>query len=155
MASKKDAAPLYLNLDLINRRVADIRKALGLLAQYSVIPEDDFLADETILGATKYQLLVAIEGAQAICNHLAARVAKKPPTSYAECFLLLVPPGVISKELAVRLASMAKFRNLLVHQYADVDDKQVYAIINREVKDLEDYVTEIARFVNGVLEHER
>jgi uncharacterized protein YutE (UPF0331/DUF86 family) len=155
MGNEKDFTRLYLNLDLINKRAADIRKALQLLAQYATIQEEDFLADETILAAAKYQLLVAIEAAQAICNHLAARVARKAPTSYAECFLLLTQSSVITRELATRLAVMAKFRNLLVHQYADIDNKQVYAIINHELGDLEDYVAQIARFVNGVLEHER
>ena len=155
MSNQENSLPLYLNLDLINRRVSDIRRALQLLAQYAAIPADDFLADETILGATKYQLLVAIEAAQAICNHLAARVARKAPTSYAECFLLLVPPGVITGDLAAKLAAMAKFRNLLVHQYADIDDKLVYTIINHEIKDLEAYVHQVTEFVNGVLEHER
>lgn len=155
MEHKSNFAPLHLNLDLINKRVADIKKALQTLARYAALPEDDFLTNETILAATKYQLLVAIEADQAICNHLAARVAKTPPTSYADCFLLLARTGIITKELASKLAAMAKFRNLLVHQYADIDDKQVYAIINQEIRDLEEYVAQIADFVNGVLKDGR
>jgi len=154
MGNEEDFTRLYLNLDLINKRAADIRKALQLLAKYAAIQEEEFLANETILAAAKYQLLVAIEAAQAICNHLAARVARKAPTSYAECFLLLFQSGIITRELATKLAVMAKFRNLLVHQYADIDNKQIYTIINHELKDLEDYIAQIAGFVNGVLEHE-
>lgn len=101
------------------------------------------------------QLLVAVGAAQSICNHLAARVARTVPASYAECFLLLVGPGVISKELAAQLANMAKFRNLLVHQYGPIDDGRVYAVINREIKDLEKYVAQVAEFVNRTLEDGR
>lgn len=150
----ENPAPLYLNLDLLNKRMADISRAVQLLDRYAAIPEQDFLEDETTLSATKYQLVVAIEAAQAICNHLAARVAKKAPISYAECFLLLVPAGVITEELAVHLAAMAKFRNLLVHQYGDIDDKRVYTIINHDLRDLQDYVAQVSKFVNEAMERE-
>ena len=42
----------------------------------------------------------------------------------------------------------------MVHQYADVDDKQVYTIIKHDVRDLEDYVAEVARFINRVEKYE-
>lgn len=155
MTSRAGSGPLHLNLDLISKRTADIKQALQVLAGYAALAEDDFLADATTRSAAKYQLLVAVEAAQSICNHLAARVARTVPASYAECFLLLVGPGVISKELAAQLANMAKFRNLLVHQYASIDDGRVYAIINREIKDLEKYVARVAEFVNRTLEDGR
>jgi len=151
MTRNLGSGPLQLNPDLITRRTADIKRALQALAGYAALSEDSFLADAAILAAAKYQLLVAVGAAQGICIHLAARVAMTAPSNYADCFLLLVRPGLITQELAAKLAALAKFRNLLVHQYADVDDRRVYAIINREVEDLEVYVAQIADFVSRAL----
>jgi len=151
----KGFSPLYLNLDLINERAADIKSALQLLATYGSLPKHDFLANETILSAAKYQLLVAIEAAQTICSHLAARVAKKAPASYADCFMTLFQASIIERELAGKLAAMAKFRNLLVHRYADIDNDRVYAIINNDLKDLEEYLKQVGKFIIGVLGNEK
>jgi uncharacterized protein YutE (UPF0331/DUF86 family) len=68
--------------------------------------------DETVTSAAKYQLIVAAEAAQAICNHIAARVAERAPASYGDCYFILEEQGIIEPDLARRLANMAKFRNL-------------------------------------------
>ena len=45
--------------------------------------------------------------------------------------------GWVEEDLAVLLADAARFRNLLVHQYADVDDGRVVAIARERTGDLE------------------
>ena len=59
------------------------------------------------------QITLLIEAAQSICNHLAARMAKEVLVSYADCFRILEENKIISKDLTVKLVSMAKFRNLV------------------------------------------
>ncbi|MTI80442.1 MAG: DUF86 domain-containing protein [Firmicutes bacterium] len=119
-----------LNIDLLQQKSTDIIYARKLLNKYAKIPIRAFLADETVISAANYQLIVAIEAAQNICNHLAARVAKKAPTSYSDCYLILRDEGIISDELGSSLAKMAKFRNLLVHKYGNIDNAIVYNIIS-------------------------
>ncbi|MBF7083464.1 DUF86 domain-containing protein [Desulfallas sp. Bu1-1] len=46
--------------------------------------------------------------------------------------------------MAERLIQMAKFRNLLIHRYGDMDDRKVYNIICNNLGDLELYLAEIA-----------
>ncbi|MGQ9531359.1 MAG: type VII toxin-antitoxin system HepT family RNase toxin [Desulfotomaculales bacterium] len=138
---------LFLNQDLLGDRAADIRGALGLLRGYAALPRQAFLADQTVLSAAKYQLIVAIEAAQAICNHLAARVARRAPSSYADCYRILGESGVLPPDLAARLADMAKFRKVLVHRYASVDDNRVHEIINRDLGDLEEFLAAVHAFV--------
>jgi len=87
---------------------------------------------------------VATEAAIDVCNHLAARLAKQAPNNYAECFQILAQASIISFSLAERLIRMAKFRNLLVHQYADINDEKVYEIICRDLEDLDLYLAELA-----------
>ena len=55
--------------------------------------------------------------------------------------------GVVSEELADRLAQMARFRNLLVHLYGKVDDLRVFRIIRDDIGDLKDYISCIFRYV--------
>ena len=104
-----------------------------------------------VVDAAKYRLLVAIEAAASMCTHLAARQFGEAPSSYAQCFQVLASSGIISPELAERLAAMARFRNLLVHVYAEVDDSQVWEVLRSNLGDLENYLAAIGAAVNDQL----
>jgi len=55
-------------------------------------------------------------------------------------FAQLEEAGHLTADLADRLAAMARFRDLLVHGYADVDDDRVIEILHG------DPVSDLARF---------
>jgi Uncharacterized conserved protein, COG2445 len=59
---------------------------------------------------------------------------------YAECFEKLAAQGVIDSALAERLKAMARFRNLLLHRYWEVDDQRVLTIARNDLSDLEQFV---------------
>ncbi|MCB2170017.1 MAG: DUF86 domain-containing protein [Deltaproteobacteria bacterium] len=44
--------------------------------------------------------------------------------------------GLIEKSLSQNLKQMAKFRNRLVHLYAEIENKGVYVFIKEELKDI-------------------
>ena len=142
---------LFINHDLIADKIADIEKAMALLEKIASVEKKGFLTDQIIISGAKYQLILAIEAAQNICNHLAARVAKEAPESYAGCFRILGENNIIPEEMAVKLAAMAKFRNLLVHRYGRVDDSLVYKIVKDDIKDLLDFISEVKTFLMSVL----
>lgn len=143
---------LYINQELIGEKTADIEKSIALLNKIALTERKKFLEDQIILSAAKYQLVLAIEAAQSICNHLAARVAKEAPESYADCFRILGKCGIITRELAAKLASMAKFRNLLVHRYDKIDDEIVYDILKNNTGDLLEYTDGIKTFLKTYLD---
>jgi uncharacterized protein YutE (UPF0331/DUF86 family) len=53
---------------------------------------------------------------------------------------VLVDEGLIEPELADRLMAMARFRNVLVHLYADVDEERVLRILRESLTDLDQFV---------------
>ena len=48
-----------------------------------------------------------------------------------------------------RLMSMARFRNLIVHDYARIDDRVVFDILKQRLGDLTDYVQAIALYLEA------
>ncbi len=95
------------------------------------------------MDAAKYRLVVAVEAAVSICTHLATRLAQRSPESYADCFSVLATTGIISTALAERLSQMARFRNLLVHLYWQVDDAKVWEVLRHDLGDLETYLATV------------
>lgn len=94
---------------------------------------------------------MAVEAALDLCNHLCAKRLHKAPTSYADCFTLLAQGGVIRPETAARLVPMVRFRNLLVHQYGDVDHRRLYRILHEHLGDLDQYLAEVAQYLGQEL----
>lgn len=65
------------------------------------------------------------------------------PTSYANAFFKLGEAGYLDKELAVRLAHAAGFRNRIVHAYEDLDMQKIYLIALEGSKDLRAFFASI------------
>ena len=109
------------------------------------------LRDPWRLAAIKWHTLLAIEDAFALCNQTIATLGGDAPTAYAECFEKLAAHGVIDSALAERLKAMARFRNLLLHRYWEVDDQRVLTIARNDLSDLERFVGALSvRFNLGV-----
>jgi uncharacterized protein YutE (UPF0331/DUF86 family) len=98
------------------------------------------LGDPVRLAALKWHLLLALEDAFALYNQAVAILGGEPPSAYAECFERLAARGVINTALSNRLQAMARFRNLLLHRYWEVDDQRVLQIARNDLGDLEQFV---------------
>ncbi|MHA1881877.1 MAG: type VII toxin-antitoxin system HepT family RNase toxin [Candidatus Thorarchaeota archaeon] len=137
-----------LDIDLVNRKLAEIKRLLSEIKKVTNLDIEEFLSDPYIKDATKYKLIVAIEASISVCNHIVARELNEIPSSYSDCFTNLGNHKIISDDLAKELASMAKFRNLVVHVYWRVDDKKVFEIAQEIIVALERFVQEVGEYVN-------
>lgn len=70
------------------------------------------------------------------------------PEDYADTFQVLCEHGAIDKEFIVYLKNMAKFRNRLIHLYWEVDDQQVYDILQTRIDDFKTFLNSISIFLN-------
>jgi len=108
----------------------------GELSRYAERERDAYLADRQGILASKYLLINVIEDALAVANHVVASEGYRSPGDYADSFRVLEEHGLLSGDLAERLAAAAGFRNLLVHEYARIDDRRVHAFLTEGVDDL-------------------
>ncbi|CAN5861012.1 DUF86 domain-containing protein [soil metagenome] len=121
-----------------------IRDEVGRLGQMGARSDAELFADPDRLPAVKYRLIVSIEAATDVADHIVASEGLRPATSYADAFASLHEGGWIDVDLAELLAEAARFRNLLVHQYTDVDDHRVMTIVRERLGDLDRFVDTIA-----------
>lgn len=135
------------NIDRIRQIAGEINLSLSKLENLTVISEEDFLKSQEKIDSAKYNLIVAIEGAIDICNHIVAKAGGRAPCDYADCFVILGELGILSQELTEKLKKMAKFRNLLVHLYWEVDNKKLHQIIKKDILDIKNYFEQIGKFV--------
>ncbi len=136
-----------LNRDLIGDRFQDIHQSLERLNRIRALPREAFLADPDAQDVACYRLLVAIEAALQVCFHVSAQRLHRVPEAYAECFALLGEADILTADLSQNLQRMARFRNMLVHVYWDVDYDQVYDILHEHLDDLRAFVRAIGELL--------
>ena len=140
-----------VNLDRLRDLAGHLRDALRQLRDIARATRDAFLLDPRSVNSAKYLLIVATEAALDICNHIAARKSGRSPEDYPDCMTILAEIGAIDTPLRDRLVRMARFRNLLVHLYARVDDAEVYRVLRENLGDLDEYLASIGRFLGAEL----
>jgi uncharacterized protein YutE (UPF0331/DUF86 family) len=135
----RDVDPIRIR-DLLG----NIAEAQNQLRELGRLSETDFLADFRNTESAKYLLIVTTEAAIDICNHIVARKGERAPKDYADCFSILAELDVIYPELVTRLKRMARFRNLIVHLYWQVDNQRVYQIIQNDLADLDTFRQQVS-----------
>lgn len=133
------ADPLRLRalLERLGDEVADLRR----LAGYDV---DELLADRDKLKSVKYGFVVAIEICIEVGQHIIAGEGYRAPMNYGEVFTVLAEHEHLPADAVPTLIAMAGFRNLLVHGYADIDDRRVIATLHQHLDDFDRFRSAVA-----------
>ncbi len=94
-------------------------------------------------------LILVVDLAVDINNHVAAAVLREVADDYKLTFPLAAKAGMISRELADKLAPSAGTRNILVHQYLDVDPHRIVLAASLAVEQYGDYVRQVQAYVQN------
>ena len=140
---------MTLNPDVVRKRCGEIEESVQRLEALAATPLAAFLTDRDAQDIAGYRLLVAIEAALALCYHVSSRRLRTTPDDYAGCFALLGEAGILPADLTARLQNMARFRNLLVHVYWDVDYRRVHAAMQENLGDLRAFASAITVLLDG------
>ena len=126
---------------LLDRALADVT-TLGVYRQSRTDPFDAMW-----LAAVKYTLVTAIEGCGRIAHHLVVSEGWPVAESNADAIRELASHGVVAATTAEPVAVSVGLRNVLVHEYSDVDDLRVVATLDR-ICDLELFLREVAAWLD-------
>ena len=134
----------------IEDRISEIRKRLRQLKETaeSVKPED-FYKEDQIIDATERRIQLVIQACMDIASHIVAQMAlEKPKKENKEVFTILAKHSILTPSIADRLSLMAGMRNILVHDYLEVDTRKIFNVISHDLKDIEEFVVEVQRFLD-------
>lgn len=125
------------------RRITDDRY---VLRGYLDVEAQDLVADDVRLGHVKYVLVTMLEACIDAAQHVCASEGFGPPATNAEAVLLLTRRDLLSGDVATAMAQAVRFRNVLVHGYAEVDDVRVVGFL-AELGDVDRYVEALSGLV--------
>jgi len=110
---------------------------LAILRELRQIPRDVFLRDPLKYGSAERFLQLAIEAVNDIGSHLVADLGLGSVDWYRDVPQRLYDAGYIDQEMREQWIRMIGFRNILVHDYLDVDRDQVYEVLQKHLEDFE------------------
>lgn len=125
--------------------LAHYRRYRGYLEELAARTDEELRSDFAVMGGVRHYLLLAVESVLDLGSHVISSEAFEPPASYADIFRVLRDEGVVDEELSERLMAMARFRNVLVHLYADVNEDRVLQILRGSLGDLDAFVEAVRR----------
>ena len=135
--------------DIIVKRINGIQQELAELRKLGSLKFEDF-SEGTGFKLAQFHLHRALEGVFNISAHILSRLPGGQATSYKEIAIKLGEFGIIDKDFANnRLSLMAKYRNRLVHFYADISEKEIYDIIENNLSDFDTFL----KAIKNVLEN--
>jgi uncharacterized protein YutE (UPF0331/DUF86 family) len=80
-------------------------------------------------------------------NHVLAGAFSRTPETYEQILDALAAEAVLSAGLRAELTGLGGFRNVLVHDYLDVDPERVIAALARVPERFETFAAELHRWL--------
>lgn len=110
----------------IEQRLMKLEQAVRKLKEIANQSWDEYKENEALRDRAERNLQVAAQTCIDIANHIISDKGFRTPQGYADSFNVLCEEGLIPGGLADQMKLVAGFRNILVHDYLEIDNKIVY-----------------------------
>ena len=72
----------------------------------------------------------------------------REPKDNRDIFMVLFENNIISEPVCDVMTKMAKFRNIIVHDYARIEPEVVVGILQKDIEDVKNFSREIIQYLN-------
>jgi uncharacterized protein YutE (UPF0331/DUF86 family) len=129
------------------RILSKVSELDGYLAELASLAPRDFEAYQRTetKRACERLLQIAVEAVIAICHLFVTGLRLGLPAEENDIFEKLERKGIISGTQKETLRQMKGFRNILVHEYGEIDDRIVYEAVKNRPVDFEAFKREMLK----------
>ncbi len=123
--------------DILLQKKASLERGIEQAQDYYARPSEtpfsrDYLRQDAVIA----NLHRVCEQCIDMANHVIRLKKLGLPATSADSFILLRKAGIIDDELEKKLKGMVGFRNIVIHQYQDIDIKIVVEVVEKDADDL-------------------
>ncbi len=129
------------------RKLGYLEKNLAMLTEYQSLTLDQLESSPEKRFAAERLLQTAIESCVDCARILVLLENWRPLRDERDAFLLLVDKRVIDDDLAQRMMRAKGFRNILVHEYINIDPILFMKFLEKDLGDLQVFASAIANFL--------
>mgnify|MGYP001586352750 CR=1 FL=1 len=128
-------------------KLGKLDEYLGYLTEIQKVNKESFISDYHLYGLAERYLQLSIEILLDTSKLLIAAEHLRQPNDNQDGFAVLVESKIISEELAGTLVGIAGFRNILVHEYENIDRALVYDRLIKRLDTFTNFQKEISQYL--------
>jgi uncharacterized protein YutE (UPF0331/DUF86 family) len=132
--------------DIIINKIQSIQHCVERAREEYSQAENNFKDNFTAQDAAVMNIIRACEQAIDLANHVIKNSKMGIPDSSAASFELIQKKGIISSLLSEKLIKMVRFRNIVIHQYENMDMEIVKSVIVYGLDDLIQFTRDISNY---------
>lgn len=136
-----------LDVEQIILRLQQLKNYLRILKLLENFSLQEIERDPFKKGALLHYLQLSAEICIDVGQIIIAAENFEIPADSAEIFIILGHEKILRKKFAISFAPIARFRNLLVHEYTRIDMKRVYDYLQKELGQFENFARAIALYL--------
>jgi uncharacterized protein YutE (UPF0331/DUF86 family) len=129
------------------RRLSKLNEYVQLLEKLRSHPKQSILNDPFIYGNVERYLQLAIQSIIDVSNHILAERNINGIVDYRDMLQRLGKEGILTPEFAAKIAPMAGLRNILVHDYLEIDRAKLYDILIEHIGDFKEFGKQIRKIL--------
>jgi uncharacterized protein YutE (UPF0331/DUF86 family) len=133
--------------EVIRKRLNKLDEYLSILHSLRKYSFSEFVEEPEHYGSAERFLQLAIESITDLGNHVVADLGLGVVNWYSDIPNILADNDYIDKRLKEEWIQIIGFRNVLVHDYLDIDRKIVYEVLQHRLDDLEKLRRVFAQFL--------
>ncbi len=138
---------MTIKSEVIRKRLVKLDEYLQILYNMQKYSLEEFLSNPEHYASVERFLHMAIESTIDIGGHIVSGLGLGEVNWYSDIATIMEEKGYISVELREKWIRIVGFRNILVHQYLEVDREIVYDVLQNKLSDLEELKKVFASFL--------
>lgn len=134
---------------LILRKLADLDEYLKQIREFEGVSAKDYASDWKVQRIVERTLQIMIETCLDVAGHIISDARWRVPETYADMFRILVQNHVLAETQLRSLEKMARFRNVVVHDYEKIDPEIVVGILQNNLVDFERFRAAVIDYIQS------
>lgn len=136
-----------IDTEIVLVRLKLITKYYNTLEEFSSTSLDEFLNDFRQQLVVERLLQLMVQAAIDINDHILSKLNPGKSETNFDSFISLGKYGVITPELARKIAPSSGLRNRLVHEYDEIDPREVFKSISFALQQYPLYVRQVSSYL--------
>ncbi len=136
-----------IDRELISKKLEQIEQALGVLEKRHTLTASELELSIETRWSIERGLEVIMQAVFDVGAHLLAADLKNDWDDYTGLIEKLGVHGVLPTAFAQKFKAMAGFRNILVHEYLEIDLHVVEHVLNHELPSFREFVRHVMRYL--------
>ena len=129
-----------VDVEVIKQRLNQLSTSINKIERFKEMSLEEFLKDDIIQDVVEYNLFIAINMMIDIATHIVVDNNMGSPETLGEAFNILNKEKYLNDEETKVYRNMVGLRNILSHEYINIDKKIIYSILKNNLIDIKKFV---------------